>query len=136
MTTSIVKYLGELRCESVHSGSGQAILSDAPIDNHGKGQAYSPTDLVANSLATCMITTLGIYSKNNQIVFNGATAQVLKIMSKELPRRIVEIKIDLEIKDNRYDRKSKTILERVARNCPVALSLSKEIKQNITINFV
>lgn len=136
MTTSIVKYLGELRCESVHSGSGQVVLSDAPIDNHGKGQAFSPTDLIANSLATCMITTLGIYAKNNQIIFNGASAQVLKIMSKELPRRVVEINIDILITDNQYDKKTKTILERVARNCPVALSLSKEIKQDVTINFV
>lgn len=136
MTTSIVKYLGELRCESVHSGSGQVVLSDAPIDNHGKGQAFSPTDMIANSLATCMITTLGIYAKNHHIIYNGASAQVLKIMSKELPRRIVEIKIDILITDNKYDKKTKTILERVARNCPVALSLSKEIKQDVTINFV
>lgn len=136
MSTSKVIYLGELRATAEHNASGNSIVTDAPVDNHGKGQAFSPTDLAATSLASCMITVLGIYAQNNDINMKGTHAEVTKIMSKEGPRRIVGIDVDLVIKTTaKMDDKQKQILERVARTCPVSLSLHPDVVQNIIINF-
>src|SRR5690606_4763958 len=107
------------------------------LDNRGKGEAFSPTDLAATSLASCMITVLGIYAQDNEIEMLGTNAEVTKIMSKEGPRKIVEIIVDLTIKSSTaLSDKQKTILERVARTCPVSLSLHPDLKQTITIDFV
>ncbi len=137
MATSKVIYLGELRTQATHLKSNKVIFTDAPTDNNGKGEAFSPTDLTATSLASCMLTVLGIYCKNNNINMDGSHAEITKIMSSELPRRIVEIKVDLKliIEEGASD-KLKTILTNVARTCPVSLSLHPEIHQNINIEFV
>ncbi len=136
MATSNVIYLGELRTQATHLSSNSNIVTDAPIDNQGKGEAFSPTDLMATSLASCMLTILGIYCKNNSINMTDSNAEITKIMSAKLPRRIVEIKLELNlIIDLEIDEKLKTILDRVARTCPVSLSLHPEINQNITINI-
>lgn len=136
MATSKVIYLNELRTNAIHLASKNTIVTDAPLDNHGKGQAFSPTDLAATSLAACMITVLGIHADKNGINMLGTNADVTKIMSTEGPRRIVGIDVDLEIKTTELmDEKQRIILERVARTCPVSLSLHPDVKQNIKIRF-
>jgi uncharacterized OsmC-like protein len=131
--TSKVTYLGDLRTSSIHVQSGSEIVSDAPLDNNGKGEAFSPTDTVANALASCMMTVMGIKARDIDIDFTGATASVAKIMSAE-PRRIgtIEIVFDMNIS---ADQKSKTILEKTAMTCPVFLSLNPEIEKRITFNW-
>ncbi|GAA3771018.1 OsmC family protein [Flavobacterium ginsengiterrae] len=131
--TSKVTYLGDLRTKSIHIQSGSEIISDAPLDNNGKGEAFSPTDTVANALASCMMTIMGIKARDMEIDFTGSTAEVTKIMNAE-PRRIGAIEIVFNMKSN-ADEKSRTILERAAMTCPVFLSLSSEIEKNITFNW-
>ena len=133
MTTSIVRYIGELRCSSMHLQSGTEILNDAPTDNHGKGEAFSPTDMVANSLATCMITIMAIKARDMDIELKGTTAEVTKVMAAE-PRRISEIHIIFQM-NLVGDDKTKTILERTAMTCPVHFSLHPDIKNEITFNW-
>ncbi|MBF4470079.1 OsmC family protein [Flavobacterium sp. HJJ] len=128
--TSKVTYLGDLRTSSIHIQSGSEILSDAPVDNNGKGEAFSPTDSVANALATCMMTIMGIKARDLNIDFNGSTAAVTKIMNAE-PRRIGAIEIVFEMQGV-SEQKDKTILERAAMTCPVFLSLNTEIKKDIS----
>jgi uncharacterized OsmC-like protein len=131
--TSKVTYLGDLRTSSIHVQSGSEIISDAPLDNNGKGEAFSPTDTVANALASCMMTIMGIKARDLEVDFVGSTAEVTKIMNAE-PRRIGAIEIVFQMKNN-ADEKSKTILERAAMTCPVFLSLSSEIEKKITFNW-
>lgn len=128
--TSKVTYLGDLRTSSVHIQSGTEILSDAPVDNNGKGEAFSPTDTVANALASCMMTIMGIKARDLNIDFKGSTAAVTKIMNAE-PRRIGAIEIVFEMQGV-TEQKDKTILERAAMTCPVFLSLNTEIKKDIS----
>ncbi|WP_281635743.1 OsmC family protein [Flavobacterium marginilacus] len=128
--TSKVTYLGDLRTSSVHIQSGTEVLSDAPVDNNGKGEAFSPTDSVANALATCMMTIMGIKARDLNIDFKGSTAAVTKIMNAE-PRRIGAIEIVFEM-EGVTEEKDKTILERAAMTCPVFLSLNTEIKKDIS----
>ena len=128
--TSKVTYLGDLRTSSIHLQSGSEIISDAPLDNNGKGEAFSPTDTVANALASCMMTVMGIKARDLNVELTGATAAVTKIMQAE-PRRINAIEIVFDI--NVYtDEKTKTILERTAMTCPVFLSLNAEIEKRIS----
>lgn len=131
--TSKVTYLGDLRTSSIHIQSGSEIISDAPIDNNGKGEAFSPTDTVANGLASCMMTVMGIKAKDLNIDLTGSTASVTKFMQAE-PRRIskIEIVFDMAIA---VDEKTKTILERTANTCPVHLSLHPEIEKIINFNW-
>lgn len=131
--TSKVTYLGELRTSSIHLQSGAAIISDAPIDNNGKGAAFSPTDTVANALASCMFTIMGIKARDNNLDLKDSTAGVTKIMQAE-PRRISAIEIVFEM-EGVLDQKDRTILERVALSCPVYLSLHPEIEKRITFNW-
>jgi len=131
--TSKVTYLGDLRTSSIHVQSGSEIISDAPVDNNGKGEAFSPTDTVANALASCMMTIMGIKARDLEVDFVGSTAEVTKIMNAE-PRRIGAIEIVFQMKSN-ADEKSKTILERAAMTCPVFLSLSSEIEKKISFNW-
>ena len=131
--TSKVTYLGDLRTSSIHIQSGTEILSDAPIDNNGKGEAFSPTDTVANGLATCMMTIMGIKARDLGIDLTGTTAEVVKIMNAE-PRRIGAIEIIFEIQGT-DDLKSKTILERAVMTCPVFLSLHPDVEKRITFNW-
>ena len=127
MTTSIVRYLGELRTSSMHLQSGTEILTDAPTDNNGKGEAFSPTDMVANSLATCMITIMAIKARDMDLELKGTTAEVTKVMAAE-PRRISEIHISFQM-NLVEDQKIKTILEKTAVTCPVHHSLHPDIKK-------
>ncbi|MFD2938847.1 OsmC family protein [Flavobacterium notoginsengisoli] len=131
--TSKVTYLGDLRTSSIHVQSGSEIISDAPVDNNGKGEAFSPTDTVANALASCMMTIMGIKARDLEVDFVGSTAEVTKIMNAE-PRRIGAIEIVFNMKSN-ADEKSRTILERAAMTCPVFLSLSSEIEKKISFNW-
>jgi putative redox protein len=131
MPTSIVKYLGGLRTEATHLESGNTIITDAPKDNHGNGEAFSPTDLTATSLACCMISVMGIVSRRDNIKdTDGAVAEVTKVMYAE-PRRIGEIHIKLTFPPNNYSDREKKILENAAFTCPVAKSLHPDIKQEI-----
>ncbi|MFV8362651.1 OsmC family protein [Flavobacterium sp. ZT3P35] len=131
--TSKVTYLGDLRTSSVHLQSGTEILSDAPLDNNGKGEAFSPTDTVANALASCMMTVMGIKARDFNIDLVGSTAAVTKIMNID-PRRIGAIEIMFDMCGT-TDLKNKTILERVAMTCPVFLSLHPEIEKRISFNW-
>lgn len=130
---SKVTYLGELRTQSVHLASGSEIISDAPVDNNGKGEAFSPTDLLANSLATCMFTIMGIKAATMEISLEGSTAEVIKVMQSE-PRKISKIQIVFQM-NAKLDEKQQTILERVALSCPVYLSLNPDIEKDITFNW-
>jgi len=131
--TSKVTYLGDLRTTSIHLQSGTEILSDAPLDNNGKGEAFSPTDLVANALGSCMFTIMGIKARDMNVSIENSSASVTKIMQAE-PRKISAIEI---VFDMNYapDDKTKTILERAAMTCPVFLSLHPDIEKRITFNW-
>ncbi len=129
MATSTVKYLGELRAESKHLQSGNIIITDAPTDNHGKGEAFSPTDLMATSLAACIITTIGIKANAEAMTsINGTTAEVTKVMYAD-PRRVGEIHIKLNFPKSNFSEKEKKIYENIAHTCPVAKSLHPDLKQ-------
>lgn len=131
--TSKVTYLGDLRTSSIHIESGVEILSDAPKDNHGLGQAFSPTDTVANALGSCMISIMGIKAREMNLEMKGSTVEVTKIMQPE-PRKIAKIIIVINMKAE-ADEKTRTILERVAMNCPVLLSLNTDIEKDVTFNW-
>jgi uncharacterized OsmC-like protein len=131
--TSKVTYLGDLRTSSVHLQSGTEILSDAPLDNNGKGEAFSPTDTVANALATCMLTIMGIKARDMQLNIEKSTAAVTKIMNAE-PRRIGAIEIAFDM-SGVSEQKDKIILERAAMTCPVFLSLNADIEKRITFDW-
>ena len=133
MATSKVTYLGDLRTSSIHINSGSEIISDAPLDNNGKGEAFSPTDTVANALASCMFTVMGIKAREMEVDFSGATAEVTKIMGTE-PRRITEIHVTFEM-NLEADEKIKMILERTAMTCPVFYSLHPDIKKVVVFNW-
>jgi len=128
--TSKVSYLGNLRTESVHTSSNEKIVTDAPTDNNGKGEAFSPTDLVASSLSSCILTVIGILSKQLEYNLTNTTSSVKKIMGDK-PRRIVEIEVKIKFSQS-TDSKTKSIIEKTALNCPVAKSLHPNIKQNIS----
>lgn len=134
MATSIVTYTGELRTTSTHLKSGEKIITDAPVDNHGKGEAFSPTDLLATSLANCMLTVVGIAGNTHGFSIDGTTAEVTKVMG-ENPRRVVGIQVNLQFPANNYSEKEKAIIEKTAHTCPVAKSLHPDLKQEITFNF-
>lgn len=132
MTTSVT-YLGNLRTSSVHLQSGSTMLTDAPTDNNGKGEAFSPTDTVANSLATCMFTIMAIKCNTMEVDLVGSTAAVTKVMA-ENPRRIDKIKIEFDMAFE-ADPKTRLILEKVAFTCPVNLSLHPDIIRDVTFNW-
>lgn len=131
--TSKVTYLGDLRTSSIHLASGSEIISDAPIDNNGKGEAFSPTDTVANALASCMFTVMGIKAQDLNVDLSNSTAEVTKIMGTE-PRRITEIHVAFTMNVSVSD-KEKTILEKTAMTCPVLNSLHPDIKKEVVFNW-
>jgi len=132
--TSKVTYVGELRTSCVHIQSGTELLTDAPTDNQGKGEAFSPTDLVATALASCMISLMGIKVREmDGVSIEGSTAEVVKVMQSE-PRKITRVEVVFNMKSN-ADEKTRTILERVAKTCPVGLSLNTDIEQVFTFNW-
>jgi putative redox protein len=131
--TSQVIYKGNLRTTAVHLASNNEIITDAPTDNNGKGEAFSPTDLVATALASCMITIMGIIADKSGIDITGTSASITKVMAAD-PRRIAEVQVIITMPDQEYDSKDRKILEAAARICPVALSLSADLVQ--TVDFV
>ena len=131
--TSKITYLGELRTSSIHLESGAEILSDAPKDNHGKGEAFSPTDTVANALGSCMMSIMGIKAKDLNLDLVGSTIEITKIMNAE-PRRIGKIIVVLNM-SVAADGKNDVILERAAMTCPVFLSLHPDIDKEITFHW-
>lgn len=136
MTVTIkTKYLGELRTESLHVKSGNTLITDAPLDNKGKGEAFSPTDLLATSLATCMITIMGIQANQRGMNIDGVECDVTKIMSTQLPRKVVEVVIDFRFAANNFSEEQKQILRDAAYSCPVALSLHADLKKTVNFNF-
>ncbi|MBE7175847.1 MAG: OsmC family protein [Mucilaginibacter polytrichastri] len=130
MPTVESKYLGELRCESVHLQSSSQLLTDAPSDNQGKGEAFSPTDLLATSLGTCILTTMGIAARTHGIAIENATASVTKIMAAD-PRRVAEVIVELKFPSDTYSDKEKLILKKAALGCPVHISLHPDLKKTI-----
>ena len=131
--TSKAEYLGNLRVKNTHLKSGNSYLTDAPTDNHGKGEAFSPTDTVATALGNCMLTTMGIKAKKANLNLKGAYAEVTKIMAAN-PRRIAEVLIDIYFPEN-YSDKHKKILENTARQCPVLQSLHPDMKKEINFYY-
>jgi uncharacterized OsmC-like protein len=131
---SKVQYLGSLRTESTHVASGERVITDAPVDNHGRGEAFSPTDMLANHLATCMITVMGIYAENTGFSMEGTTASVNKLMVSN-PRRIAAVEIDLQLPAG-IPEKYRTKLENIGLNCPVAKSLHPDLIQRVRIHYV
>ena len=134
MATSKITYTGGLRTAAIHLKSGSEIITDAPVDNQGKGEAFSPTDLLATSLGNCMLTIVGIAAKTHGFNIDGTTAEITKIMS-ENPRRVTEIVVDLQFPANNYSDKEKEIIERSAKTCPVAFSLHPDIKQALSFKY-
>ncbi len=132
--TSKVTYLGNLRTENTHLKSGDTYITDAPTDNNGKGEAFSPTDTIATGLANCMLTVMGIKARDLNIDMSGTTAEVTKIMASN-PRRISKIKVVLNL-PFQADTKHKKILENTAKTCPVLYSLHPEIEKDISFNWV
>lgn len=129
MLTSQVKYIGGLRTEATHLQSGTTIKTDAPKDNHGNGEAFSPTDLLATALATCILTTIAIKATQDGMkTIDGAEAEVTKVMYPE-PRRVGEVHIKITFPGNNYSDKEKKIYENTAHACPVARSLHPDLKQ-------
>lgn len=131
--TSKVTYLGDLRTEAQHLASKEIIFTDAPKDNQGKGEAFSPTDIVATALASCMITIMGIKARDMGIDLTGTYAEITKIMGTN-PRRITSLIIYLTFNTS-FDSKTQTLLERAALTCPVAHSLHPDIQQNVLFNW-
>ena len=134
MPTIKSSYLGNLRTESEHLQSSVKILTDAPIDNNGKGEAFSPTDLVASALGSCMITIMGIVANRDSVSLERLTWEVTKIMQSS-PRKISEIIVDFHWESPSSDPAMIQKLKNAARTCPVALSLDPEIKQTLNFNF-
>ena len=126
---SKVSYLGDLRTEAIHIQSGDTIITDAPVDNEGKGEAFSPTDLVATSLASCILTIMGIVAKRDDISLKGTNAEVEKSMSTN-PRRINEIKIKIFF-NKTFKKNIQKKLEKAALSCPVSGSLNKDLNESI-----
>ena len=134
MEIAEIKYLGNLRTESLHLKSGEKIITDAPIDNQGRGEAFSPTDLLADSLATCALTIMGIAAKTHGIEMTGTQVKVSKFMLAD-PRRVGKIILDFEMPKNNYSEKEKSILEIAAKTCPVSKSLNENLIQEFNFSY-
>lgn len=134
METTKTKYLGDLRTEMTHVGSGSVIITDAPVDNKGRGEYFSPTDLVASSLGSCIFTIMGIAAREHSFSIDGSSCTITKIMSDK-PRKIAEIRIEFDLTANSFTDKQKKILDHTVKTCPVALSLHESIIQNVTLKF-
>jgi putative redox protein len=133
MTATII-YEGHLHCKCTHLDSGTEIHTDAPKDNQGNGEAFSPTDLVATALATCIMTTMGLKCRQMGISIDGTKADVTKTMASD-PRRIARIDVILQMPANNYSDKDKQILQHIAEHCPVTKSLHPDLEQAIVFNW-
>lgn len=134
METIKTIYQGDLRTSAKHLQSGAEIITDAPTDNQGMGAAFSPTDLLAASLGSCMLTIMGIAARTHGIAIEGTSVGITKIMASD-PRRVKQVEIDFHFPKQVYSEKDKIILEKAARTCPVALSLHPDINQVVRFNF-
>ena len=127
MPTVSCRYSGELRCEATHHGSGAVLITDAPIDNAGKGEEFSPTDLLATSVATCMLTIMGIAAKSRDWSIEGSTAEVDKQMTQSGPRKVEKLRVHLKLPQH-LSNEQRALLQRVAEQCPVKRSLDPSIQ--------
>ncbi len=135
MTTVKTEYLGGLRTRGTHLKSGNTLITDAPIDNKGKGEAFSPTDLLVTALTSCMMTIMGIAAEERSIELGNVTAETLKIMGIN-PRRVTRVEVQLNFPNgNSYSEKERLYLERAARSCPVLESLHPEMEKLIIFNW-
>lgn len=132
--TATARYAGHLRTEATHTASGNVIQTDAPVDNHGRGEAFSPTDLVSTALGSCMMTVIGIVAERHSWDLVGSTFVVLKHMSAEAPRRIAQIDVTFTLPATLAPQE-RTLLERAAHTCPVGLSLHPDVRQNIVFEY-
>ncbi|MFM7428747.1 MAG: OsmC family protein [Flammeovirgaceae bacterium] len=128
------EYLGQLRTQATHLRSGNSVITDAPTDNMGKGEAFSPTDLVCAALSSCMMTIMGQVAEREAIDLKGLKTEIVKIMSSN-PRKIAEIEITFSHPHLVATDIQKQKLMNAARTCPVALSLSEHLKQTVIFNF-
>ncbi len=136
MPTIKTDYLGELRTEAVHLQSGTQIITDAPTDNQGKGEAFSPTDLVAAALGSCMMTIMGIVARRDKIDLKGSDIEITKVMSPDLPRRIARVELTMAMLSKApLGTEVQAKLERSARTCPVALSLHPDVVQAVEFSW-
>jgi putative redox protein len=134
--TSTIVYTGDLRTELTHLQSGTVIETDAPTDNMGKGERFSPTDLLATSYGACMITTMAIRAASMNLNFKGTKIDITKVMSTDAPRRVIEINAVLHFtKDFVADDEQKEQLIRIARTCPVEKSLHPDIKLDVEFDW-
>jgi uncharacterized OsmC-like protein len=137
MATSKIVYLGDLRTQATHLQSNEAIITDAPVDNNGKGEAFSPTDLAATSLGSCAMTIMGIMAKREGVDFSGSEIEVTKIMSAEAPRRIAKVIVDFKMKTpEALSEEVQAKYIRAAHTCPVSLSLHPDIEQVFNFEWV
>ncbi|MBD2722878.1 MULTISPECIES: OsmC family protein [Hymenobacter] len=134
MNTATARYAGHLRTEATHVASGTVIQTDAPVDNHGRGEAFSPTDLTSAALGSCMMTIMGIVAERHAWDLVGSTWAVVKHMSAEPPRRIAQIDVTFQL-PAALASADRAVLERAALTCPVALSLHPDIKQNVAFEY-
>lgn len=134
MATIKTVYLGDLRTENEHLQSGNKIITDAPTDNQGKGEAFSPTDLLATALGNCIMTIMGIKARDNGIDITGTEIEITKIMASE-PRRVTEVIVEFHFPKKGYTDEEKQIVESVAGISPVPLSLHPDLKQTIIFNW-
>lgn len=132
MEIATIKYLGSLRSECTHH-SGNQLVTDAPVDNHGLGAAFSPTDLVATALGSCFITIVGIYCQQHAINFANCEAKIEKIMATS-PRKIAQINIHFDFSGNNWDEKTLEKVIRAGKTCPVHLTLAGNVEINYTFN--
>jgi uncharacterized OsmC-like protein len=135
MATAKITYLGDLRTECIHLQSGNIVITDAPCDNQGKGEAFSPTDLLATSLGACILTIMGIKARDNNIDITGTEVEITKIMASEPPRRVAEVVVEFFFPDKPYTSEEKALVESVAGTSPVPLSLHPELAQTIRFNW-
>ena len=134
MPTIKSSYHGNLRTQATHVLSGNALLTDAPLDNNGKGEAFSPTDLVAAALGSCMVTIMAIIAEREGVLLEGLSWEVTKIMQGD-PRKIQEIQVNFNWSGTAFTPAMSQKLKNAARTCPVALSLDPSITQTITFDF-
>ncbi len=134
MATIKTIYLGELRTENEHLQSGNKVITDAPTDNRGKGEYFSPTDLLATALGSCILTIMGITARENGIDIEGTQIEVTKIMASE-PRRVAEVVVEFTFPAKGYTAAQKQLIESVAGTSPVPLSLHPDLKQTIKFNW-
>jgi uncharacterized OsmC-like protein len=135
MVNISISYEGGLRCEAVHGPSGQKLFTDAPLDNHGRGESFSPTDLVATALGSCMATIMGIVAERHQIDLRGMEIEVTKEMSADAPRRIAKLATTIKV-PLPENHPQCALLENAALTCPVHKSLSAEMEKPVDFQWV